>query len=187
MIPSLGARPASVLLPALPAEAVELVRVPAHDEVVQLGDRLLRLLDLLVVELDDPAAPRADEVVVVHVAERALVELVAPLEVHGLEEVRLDEESERPVDGRLRGRAVLALQVVEELLRREVLGDGERAGEDGPPLVRELEALLPQERREDRELGLVVRHGLTSSRTSSRPSPCSTGRRDPSRARRSRR
>jgi hypothetical protein len=124
-------------------------------------------------KLDDPAALGANEVIVMHVAQGALVELVAALEVHRVEEVRLDQEGERPVDGCLRDRPVLALEVREELLGGEVLRLGERAREDAPSLLGQLEPPAPEERGEDGELGVgrLLVHDRESTFYSGAPPP----------------
>ena len=72
-----------------------------------LGDAVFEQLDVLVLELDDPVAIHADEVVVVRVLDVVrVVKFVVLAEVHLLQDAAFDEQRQRAIDGRARDGAI---------------------------------------------------------------------------------
>src|SRR5438552_3154437 len=95
---SAGERVSALSLLAGLAEPVELQLVVGDGEAVLRGDAVLKLLDALVLELDDVAAGSADEMVVVMPIEGSLVAGLPALEVAGAGEARVGEDLHGPID-----------------------------------------------------------------------------------------
>src|SRR5689334_12444190 len=106
-----------------------------------LRDGVLERLDLLVLELHDPPADGADEVVVVVPSEDRLVHHLAAPELAGLDEAPVDQESERAVDGGAADVLAMRAHAVEELLRGEVPVLAEDRVEDLAPRLGAAEPL----------------------------------------------
>ena len=75
--------------PARGAEAPDLMRVGCGRELVLAADRILELLDAGIDELDDAAAPRADEMVVVLAFAEPLVAVLLLVQADASDEAAL--------------------------------------------------------------------------------------------------
>ena len=143
-----GASRASALGPgsaAVLADAEQLVDVTRQAEAESLRDVALKNLDRLELELHDLAAACADQVVVMFSLERSLVPRALALrhERH-LEEPRLDQERQDPVDGGGVGIDDAALaELLQQIVDREVASPLERRARDGVADRRPLQASLP--------------------------------------------
>src|SRR5687767_11771149 len=80
------------------ADAEDLKVVKGGSELLALADLALALLEHLVVELDHPAAGRADKVVVVRVPADVLVVVVVFAEMNAPDHPRLHQQLEGAVD-----------------------------------------------------------------------------------------
>jgi hypothetical protein len=119
--------------------AVQLVPVSQQAKSVLLRDRVLRVFDHLALELDDLAAARADQVIVV-----VVFDLVArdPIpEVALLREAGLAEQLHRAIDGREADVGILFSERLEQVLARHVPVRREKDVENLIALLRVLEAL----------------------------------------------
>ena len=133
------------------------------DKSVPLGHPLLEILDLVVLELDDPAATPADEVIVMRPSERRLIAGKPIAGIHPRRQTGLPQKLQSPVD---RGRAdagVCFPYQPDDLLGAEVpLGSEEHIGDDAP-LAREAQPAPGEKAGEPREgiSGLEVRFWST--------------------------
>src|SRR5712692_799618 len=145
---------------AVLAEAVQLQLVPRHLEAVVAGDHVLQLLDALVLELDDPVAAGADQVIVVMAADGGLVPRLPVLEVARAGEACVGEDLHGAVHGRRADVLVARLHLGEQLLDAEVPAGGEEGVDDQVPLPGRLEPPLGDPAREPLASRAAGRGGL---------------------------
>ena len=119
--------------------------VGVEPEAVACRDLLLKDLERLELELDHLSAPRAEQVVVVVAAEGGLVAASLPRNDGRLENSRLREERQRPVDGRLRASDPPRLQIADEILDRIVTLARQRRLHDRGPRLGQAEIPLVEE------------------------------------------
>src|SRR5262249_51301176 len=124
------------------AEAVQLHLVRGDLEPVLARHLVLQRLDAVVLELDDGAAPGADQVVVVVPADRRLVARLPVAEVARVGEPALVEQLHRPVHRGHRDPGILLAHLRPELLHRLVAAEREEGVDDQAPLSRALQAVL---------------------------------------------
>src|SRR5690606_2281211 len=129
---------------------------------VDLGHGLLNALQARVAELEDGAAVDAEEVVVLPVGVGPLVLRLAPTELVLDDEVALEEQLQRVVDGSTTHAHALRLDPREEGVGVEVVAGGVEGVEDGEALGRLALPALLQERGKEAtdlvELGLGEGH-----------------------------
>ena len=94
--------------------------VAEHVEAVALGQVVLQLLDLVVLELDDETAGVADQVIVVGAPLGDLVQRLAGAEVAGLGDPRLFQQLDGAIDRRQADAGVLPARRRQEILQRHV-------------------------------------------------------------------
>src|SRR5512143_3113364 len=124
---------------ALLADAAHLVAVRKRKEAVSLADLVLQALDARLEELDHAAAPVADQVVVVLPRAQALVPVSAFAGPHAPDDPGIEQQLERPINGRARDLLALPAQPHEDLVRLQVLVAGEELVEHGLTLGGELQ------------------------------------------------
>jgi hypothetical protein len=135
---------APAALAAGSADALDLERVAQRAELVPAADLVLQPLDLVLHELENPAAPHADHVLVVFAAEDRLVECPAVAELVTPEQARPDEVRDRPVNRGARDAMAVAPQGGDQLAGPEVAEVLERVGQDSAPLPGGAEPPIPQ-------------------------------------------
>lgn len=91
--------PALLFIPAMPADAGDHQPVAGYLEFVLPGDGFAQLIQAFAVELEEPAATLAVEMVVPRVAVGMLVDGAAA-EIHRAEHPGFDQFAQRAVDGR---------------------------------------------------------------------------------------
>jgi hypothetical protein len=111
-------------------------------------DLALEHLERLELELHHLRAPAAAQVIVVVLTERRLVAASLAREDRRLEDARLCEQRERPVDRRLRAADPALLQIRDELVDGVVTLAGHRGLDDGGARLGEPEVLPLEEARE---------------------------------------
>src|SRR5450759_1838328 len=126
-------------------------------EAVRGADGVLKTLDLWLEELDDPAAPRADQVVMMLAGVEPLVPVALLAHPDPADDARVDEELQAPVDGRPRDFLPLAPQPEMQLVGLEVLVPAEDLVEQIAPLGCELQPPLFQVAPEEHGFA-VMRH-----------------------------
>src|SRR5262245_7187688 len=132
------------------AVAPDLVHVPGHGEALLPADLVLRPLDLPALELDDATTRNADHVVVVVPAEHRLVARLSVLHLDLVDQPRVHQARQRPVERGPGHGPPLAAEVGQELIRVEVAADPKHLLQDGAPLARQPEPLAGQVFREPR-------------------------------------
>src|SRR5690606_16914477 len=130
------------------AVAVERERVVADLEPVDLSDGVVNALETWVAELEDLAAVETDEVVVLPVRGGPLVLRLTPPELVLHDELAVEQQVERGIDGGAADAAAGLFEADEELVGVEVAGTGIDLVEDGEALGRLALAALPEERAE---------------------------------------
>ena len=121
----------AVLAPAMP---VYVQRVVLHLKIVNLGDHLLDGLNPGIAEFEQMIAVQADQMVVLPVAVRALVLRLLLAELVLDNQITLDEQVERIVDGCPTDADFLRLKSDVELVRIEMAGRPVHFLEDGKSL-----------------------------------------------------
>ena len=135
---------ARALLLAVDGDAVQLHPVVDEPEAELFRDPLLKLLELLVDELDDIAGLDVDQMVVMGLG-RGFVAGPAVAEIMTLQNAGFLEQAHRPIDGRDRDAAVDRRgPLVQRLDIGMILGFGKNTG-DHPPLLSDPEAFLGAE------------------------------------------
>src|SRR5262245_61768315 len=129
----------SLPLLALGAVPVELVSMPQQPEAVALHDVLLRLLDHGALELDDPPAARAHQMVVVLLLDLEAGEAV--VEVTLARETGLAQQLHGAIDGRVADLRMTLAHPLVQLLARDVALHAEEHLEDRLTLSRVLEVV----------------------------------------------
>ena len=109
--------------------------------------RILQLLDLVVLELDDEAAAVADQMVVVGPPFGDLVQRLTGTEVARRRDAGLLEQLDRPVDRRQADARMLAPRRRQQILQRDVPRRTQKRVDDRLALLRRLEPLALQVRR----------------------------------------
>lgn len=124
------------------AETVQLKLMGGDDEVVGRGHIVLQLLDGLVLELDDGAAPGTDQVVVVLTFGHVLVAGLTVAELHLPGDARFREQLEGAVDRGVTNVRVLCPELEVQLLDAQVAVGGEEGIKNDIPLAGRLEPVL---------------------------------------------
>src|SRR5271169_1083989 len=137
--------------------------VRRRDEVVLPADGLLAFLDRRVDELDDLAAARAHEVVVVLALAEPLVAVLLLVQPHASDEAAAVKKLERPVDRRAADLRSAVAHADHEVFRVEMPVGREDLVEEGGPFARDLQALLTQEIIEHPAFVCVLVHAPTIS------------------------
>lgn len=140
------ARPPSFVSPAGfagLAQPVQLELVERDLEIMVTGDLLLELLDLEILEFDDPTALRANQMVMVGFPRDVVVDRFALPEVPFLGEFPLTQQLEGSIHGNNPDRRVLLRNLLVELVHRNVVLVQEDLG-DQLALVRQFEPVLPK-------------------------------------------
>src|SRR5512139_1573413 len=115
---------------AVGAESLDLQGVEGRPELVLEADLPLPLVEIGIVELDDPATPRAYHVVVALARGDPLVDVVLAPEPGLAGEAALDEEVEGPVDGRAGDALALVAELKEQRVGVEMAGGVEKLFEE---------------------------------------------------------
>src|SRR5688572_18286558 len=111
--------------PAGVADAEDLEVDKGRRELLLLANRQLQALQFLIVELDDAAASRAAQMILMRVSGDVLVVKVVLVEVDASLHSALHQQLQRAVDGGPRDLDALLIHLEEKLLRLEVVVDGE--------------------------------------------------------------
>jgi hypothetical protein len=129
------------------AEAVQLELVERDPKIVLTGHVFLELLDLKVLELDDPPAVGADQMIVVRFPGDIVVDGFALAEVPLLGEFPLAQQLEGPIHGDDADRGILLGDLVVEIFDRNVVLVQKELS-DQLALMRQLQSVFAQSRVE---------------------------------------
>jgi len=125
--------------------APELVRVIDHPEFLPAADLVLGALDFAALEFHDSAARQADHVIVVVAAEHRLVPGLPFGHLDLVDEPRLDEAGQGPVEGGPGHLPSFSAEDLQEIVGGEMTADRQHLRQNGPALAGHLE-VIPREK-----------------------------------------